>query len=139
MTSEDNGNICLYQQPQTGIGYAAGQKAQFDRIWSDVRVLSASGIVLTVDSAYVTGPYSGNSIIRFNRTNGVFMHQFEDEGLAAPVDIKEYNDYIYACSENAVRKYNRLNGEFIRQHVFFDSMLATFMIFHKNWQLNQGE
>jgi len=139
ITSEDTGNVCAYRQPSSGIGLAPGQQAHFDRIWSSVRVLSASGIVFTVDSVYVTGPFAGNSFIRFDRTTGAFMHQFEDEDLTAPMDVKEYNDYIYVCSNNAVRKYNRLNGEFIRQHASFQTMAASFMIFHKDWRLNMGE
>merc|ERR1711904_334867 len=58
---------------------------------------------VNVDSMYVTGPYSGKAIVRFNRTTGEYMHHFEDEYLNYPVDIKEFRDYLYVCSEDQVR------------------------------------
>jgi len=89
-------------------------KGRFDKVWTNTRVNYANGLDFTVDSMYVTGPYSGKAIVRFNRTTGEYMHHFEDEYLNYPVDIKEFRDYLYVCSEDQVRKYNRLNGEFIK-------------------------
>lgn len=99
----------------------------------------ANGLDFTVDSMYVTGPYSGKAIVRFNRTTGEYMHHFEDEYLNYPVDIKEFRDYLYVCSEDQVRKYNRLNGEFIKTHSQTDGLLSSFLLFHINWNQNLGE
>merc|ERR1719240_927952 len=94
---------------------------------------------VTVDSLYVTGPYSGKAIVRFNRTTGEYMHHFEDEYLNYPVDIKEFRDYLYVCSEDQVRKYNRMNGEFIKTHSQTDGLLGSFLLFHISWAQNLGE
>lgn len=67
------------------------------------------------------------------------MHHFEDEHLTTPTDIKEYKDYVYVCSGNQVRKYNRLNGELIKAHSTHESMAASNMLFHTNWGMNKGE
>jgi len=114
-------------------------KGRFDKVWTNTRVNYANGLDLTVDSLYVTGPYSGKAWVRFNRTTGEYMHHFEDEYLNYPVDIKEFRDYIYICSEDQVRKYNRLNGEFIKTHSQTDGLLSSFLLFHINWNQNLGE
>merc|ERR1711988_1058662 len=114
-------------------------KCRFDKVWTNTRVNYANGLDFTVDSLYVTGPYCGNCIVRFNRTTGEYMHHFEDEYLNYPVDIKEFRDYLYVCSEDQVRKYNRLNGEFIKTHSQTDGLLASFLLFHINWNQNLGE
>jgi hypothetical protein len=114
-------------------------KGRFDKVWTNTRVNYANGLDFTVDSMYVTGPYSGKAIVRFNRTTGEYMHHFEDEYLNYPVDIKEFRDYIYVCSEDQVRKYNRLNGEFIKTHSQTDGLLGSFLLFHINWNQNLGE
>merc|ERR1711975_12498 len=114
-------------------------KGRFDKVWTNTRVNYANGLDFTVDSLYVTGPYCGNCIVRFNRTTGEYMHHFEDEYLNYPVDIKEFRDYLYVCSEDQVRKYNRLNGEFIKTHSQTDGLLGSFLLFHINWNQNLGE
>jgi hypothetical protein len=114
-------------------------KGRFDKVWTNTRVNYANGLDFTVDSMYVTGPYSGKAIVRFNRTTGEYMHHFEDEYLNYPVDIKEFRDYLYVCSEDQVRKYNRLNGEFIKTHSQTDGLLSSFLLFHINWNQNLGE
>jgi len=114
-------------------------KGRFDKVWTNTRVNYANGLDMTVDSIYVTGPYSGKAIVRFNRTTGEYMHHFEDEYLNYPVDIKEFRDYLYVCSEDQVRKYNRLNGEFIKTHSQTDGLLSSFLLFHINWNQNLGE
>merc|ERR1712054_706486 len=114
-------------------------KGRFDKVWTNTRVNYANGLDFTVDSLYVTGPYSGKAIVRFNRTTGEYMHHFEDEYLNYPVDIKEFRDYLYVCSEDQVRKYNRLNGEFIKTHSQTDGLLSSFLLFHINWNQNLGE
>jgi hypothetical protein len=114
-------------------------KGRFDKVWTNTRVNYANGLDFTVDSLYVTGPYSGKAIVRFNRTTGEYMHHFEDEYLNYPVDIKEFRDYLYVCSEDQVRKYNRLNGEFIKTHSQTDGLLGSFLLFHINWNQNLGE
>merc|ERR1711939_951891 len=53
--------------------------------------------------------------------------------------IKEFRDYLYVCSEDQVRKYNRLNGEFIKTHSQTDGLLSSFLLFHINWNQNLGE
>merc|ERR1712100_540077 len=113
-------------------------KGRFDKVWTNTRVNYANGLDLTVDSMYVTGPYSGKAIVRFNRTTGEYMHHFEDEYLNYPVDIKEFRDYLYVCSEDQVRKYNRLNGEFIKTHSQTDGLLGSFLLFHISWAQNLG-
>jgi len=137
VVSQARGQVYQYQAPSQGIGLASGQKARFDRVWSDVRVNSASGIALTVDSLYVTGPFAAG-IVRFNRTNGKYMHHFEDESLQYPSDVKEYKDYLYVANKHQIRKYNRLNGEFIRVHSVLDGMVASHMLFHTSWRMNMG-
>jgi len=114
-------------------------KGRFDKVWTNTRVNYANGLDLTVDSLYVTGPYSGKAIVRFNRTTGEYMHHFEDEYLNYPVDIKEFRDYIYVVSEDQVRKNNRLNGEFIKTHSQTDGLLGSFLLFHISWAQNLGE
>merc|ERR1711918_330461 len=91
---------------------------------TNTRVNYANGLDFTVDSMYVTGPYSGKAIVRFNRTTGEYMHHFEDEYLNYPVDIKEFRDYIYVCSEDQVRKYNRLNASSLRHTHRLTAFLA---------------
>merc|ERR1711970_426600 len=113
-------------------------KGRFDKVWTNTRVNYANGLDFTVDSLYVTGPYSGKAIVRFNRTTGEYMHHFEDEYLNYPVDIKEFRDYLYVCSEDQVRKYNRLNGEFIKTHSQTDGLLGSFLLFHISWAQNLG-
>jgi len=114
-------------------------KGRFDKVWTNTRTNYANGLDLTVDSMYVTGPYCGKCIVRFNRTTGEYMHHFEDEYLNYPVDVKEFRDYIYVCSEDQVRKYNRLNGEFIKTHSQTDGLLSSFLLFHTSWNQNLGE
>jgi hypothetical protein len=114
-------------------------KGRYDKVWTNTRVNYANGIDFTVDSVYVTGPYSGKSIVRFNRTTGEYMHHFEDEYLDYPVDVKEYRDYIYVVSEDQVRKYNRVNGEFIKTHSQTDGLLGSFLLFHRDWAQNLGK
>jgi len=152
VTSESSGNVFTYQMigntlpagttPGTDAHADSGRlqvQAQYDRVWSNMRVQSASGIDFTVDSVYVTGPSSGNAIVRFNRTTGEYIHHFEDDALNEPIDLKEYKDYMYVGSTHQIRKYNRLNGELIRVHSQLAGMVVTNFIFHTNWNHNKGE
>merc|ERR1712054_623485 len=132
------GEEITHNAQQTKLGVNVW-KGRFDKVWTNTRVNYANGLDFTVDSLYVTGPYSGKAIVRFNRTTGEYMHHFEDEYLNYPVDIKEFRDYLYVCSEDQVRKYNRLNGEFIKTHSQTDGLLSSFLLFHINWNQNLGE
>ena len=69
------------------------------------------------------------------------MHNFHDRELVQPTDIKEYNDYLYVADQAQVRKYNRLNGEFIRTHTSGApaNMVASYLLFHSHWDLRVGE
>merc|ERR1712072_723557 len=136
--SNGNGEEITHNAQQLKLGVNVW-KGRFDKVWTNTRVNYANGLDMTWDSIYVTGPYSGKSIVRFNRTTGEYMHHFEDEYLNYPVDIKEFRDYLYVCSEDQVRKYNRLNGEFIKTHSQTDGLLSSFLLFHINWNQNLGE
>jgi hypothetical protein len=136
--SNGNGEEITHNAQQLKLGVNVW-KGRFDKVWTNTRVNYANGIDMTVDSVYVTGPYSGKAIVRFNRTTGEYMHHFEDEYLNYPVDIKEFRDYIYVCSEDQVRKYNRMNGEFIKTHSQTDGLLGSFLLFHISWAQNLGE
>jgi len=135
--SNNNGEEITHNAQQLKLGVNVW-KGRFDKVWTNTRVNYANGLVLTVDSLYVTGPYSGKAIVRFNRTTGEYMHHFEDEYLNYPVDVKEFRDYIYVVSEDQVRKYNRLNGEFIKTHSQTDGLLGSFLLFHISWAQNLG-
>jgi len=135
--SNNNGEEITHNVQQLKLGVNVW-KGRFDKVWTNTRVNYANGLVLTVDSLYVTGPYSGKAIVRFNRTTGEYMHHFEDEYLNYPVDIKEFRDYLYVVSEDQVRKYNRLNGEFIKTHSQTDGLLGSFLLFHISWAQNLG-
>jgi len=113
-------------------------KGAFDKVWTNTRTNYANGIEFTADSMYVTGPYSGKAIVRYNRTDGTYIQHFEDEYLNYPVDIKEYKDYLYVCSNNEVRKYNRYNGEFMKTFSQQNGLLGSFLLFHTNTQENKG-
>eukprot|EP00656_Telonema_subtile_P045559 TRINITY_DN51817_c0_g1_i1.p1 TRINITY_DN51817_c0_g1~~TRINITY_DN51817_c0_g1_i1.p1 ORF type:complete len:534 (-),score=74.92 TRINITY_DN51817_c0_g1_i1:163-1764(-) len=102
-------------------------------VWSDMDVPHVQGIALTADSLYAVGPYPGQAFSRFNRTTGQHLHTFMDEDLSAPVDIREFKDYVYIVSNDQVRKYNRLNGEFIRVHAHFPQALGSSLLFHQDW------
>ena len=74
------------------------------------------------------------------RASDIFMHVFEDAYLSNPTDIREFNDYLYISSRGGVRKYNRLNGEFIKVHVDVGSKLVSSMLFHTYiGRVNVGE
>lgn len=136
--SNGNGEEITHNAQQLKLGVNVW-KGRFDKVWTNTRVNYANGLDMTVDSIYVTGPYSGKAIVRFNRTTGEYMHHFEDEYLNYPVDIKEFRDYIYVCSEDQVRKYNRMNGEFIKTHSQTDGLLGSFLLFHISWAQNLGD
>ena len=113
VASQDTGHINRYVNPG---GFYAGRHAEFDEVWTKVRTPLISAMQLTVDSMYTVGPRPGKAFVRYNRSNGEYLHHFEDEELVDPTDIKEYKDYIYIVCQSGVRKYNRLNGEYIRTH-----------------------
>merc|ERR1719240_1059258 len=164
VTSEYKDHVFRYKQPTWGLYGGYGQPStnggihvtgQYDPATQDTNpqgmgISNGLGeeithnsqqlkLGVTVDSLYVTGPYSGKAIVRFNRTTGEYMHHFEDEYLNYPVDIKEFRDYLYVCSEDQVRKYNRMNGEFIKTHSQTDGLLGSFLLFHISWAQNLGE
>ena len=104
----------------------------------DAEVPHVQGLVLTVDSLYAVGPHPGKTFVRFNRTSGAFMHHFEDEDLKEPTDIKVFNDYVYIVTNSQVRKYNRLNGEFIRVHATHPTLVGASLLFHQSWDDYKG-
>jgi len=137
VSSQDRGQVYLYQQPVTGL-YNGLNQARFDRVLTDTRTPFINGIALTVDSLYAVGPYPGETVVRYNRTTGRYMHHFEDKDLARPTDIQEFKDYLYVASQIGIRKYNRLNGEFIRTHVATSGWEPNTLLFHQTHQQNKG-
>ena len=144
VSSEHSGTIFAYRPP-AGVIFAADKAyhntkvcSVYDKVWSNTRVTSASGMAFTVDSVYVTGPDAGKAIVRFNRTNGEYIHHFQDDHLTRPTDINEYNDYVYVLDEHKINKYNRLNGERIRVHSVFAGMVGSNFIFHQGWDFDRG-
>jgi len=115
VASQDTGHINLYKPPASGFDVGLGP-APYEKVWTNVRTPQISGMDLTVDSMYTVGPRPGKAFVRYLRADGNYMHHFEDENLLNPTDIKEYKDYVYIVSKNGIRKYNRLNGEYIRTH-----------------------
>jgi len=144
VSSEHSGTIFAYRPP-TGATWAVDKAVHskvcsvYDKVWSNTRVTSASGMAFTVDSVYVTGPDAGRAVVRFNRTTGEYMHHFQDDLLARPTDINEYNDYVYVLDEDKIIKYNRLNGERIRVHSKLTGMVGSNFNFHRSWSHDKGE
>jgi len=140
LSSQDTGHVYRYEQPASGLYVGLGP-ARFSKVWTDMRTPFINGFELTVDSVYTVGPHPGQTFVRFNRTTGKYLHHFEDENLINPTDLKEYKDYIYVASKNGIRKYNRLNGEYIRTHVRTVGLHLdpNTILFHTTHVQNQGE
>lgn len=149
VSSEYTDKVLRFDVPPKTRRGADKFKGQFKDVYTDTRVNYANGLDLNEDSLYVTGPYSGQAIVRFNRFTGKYIGHFHDPDLKYPVDLKLYHkdenpnstnpEYIYCASENEIRKYHSKTGEFLGVHAEYPNLMASSMMFHKNWNTPRGK
>jgi len=114
----------------------SGQGPLYTR-FSPVPMREVRSFDMSADSVYVTSPALGSAVTQFNRSTGEHVLNIEDPYMRSPSDVKIFNNFLYVCGENDVRKYNRYDGELMGTFINMD-MACSFMIFHASWEPNRG-
>jgi len=122
----------------------------FKSTWTDKKINTAYGIAfgqdcswnpsgaIVTDAAdsvqtgylYVTGPYAGKVIVKFDQNNGTYIEHFEDRDLQAPMGLVYYDATLYVLDHNTIRTYDAETGEFLEVFTSHDGMDGTYLLFH---------
>jgi len=106
----------------------------FKAKFTDKKVNYANGLAFgtheQTSNLYVTGPYAGKVIVKFDQNNGTYIEHFEDNALQYPLGMV-YNDRtLYVLDKNTIRTYDAETGEFLEVWSAHDGMMGSYLLFH---------
>jgi hypothetical protein len=94
----------------------------------------ANGLVFGTTAAtqhlYVTGPYAGKVIVKFDWNNGTYIEHFEDRDMQYPLGMVYYQDTLFVNDQNTIRTYDAETGEFLEVWASHDGMMGSYILFH---------
>jgi hypothetical protein len=111
-------------------------KGVFKAKFTDKAVSTAHGFAFgDADTAskglYVTGPYAGSLIIKFDQANGKYVSHIEDKDLKRPMGMAIHDGVLYVLDKDSVRTYDPETGEFLEVFVTEKGMNGNHLVFHE--------
>ena len=89
-----------------------------------------AGVESGPGGVFMTGPYAGQVIVKFDMNNGTYIEHFEDKDLRRPTDMEYDNKHLYVLDGATIRTYDAETGEFLEVWSSKDGMDGTHMLFH---------
>merc|ERR1711998_84858 len=106
----------------------------FKSKFTDKKVNYANGLVMghhaETTHLYVTGPYAGKVIVKFDINNGTYIVHFEDRDLQYPLGMVYHEQTIYLCDKHTIKTYDAETGEFLEVWSSHDGMMGSYILFH---------
>merc|ERR1711907_184173 len=106
----------------------------FKSKFTDKKVNYANGLVFGTHAEtshlYVTGPYAGKVIAKFDQNNGTYIEHFEDRDLQYPLGMVYHEQTLYVNDKNTIRTYDAETGEFLEVWSSHDGMMGSYILFH---------
>jgi len=106
----------------------------FKSKFTDKKVNYANGLVFGTDAQskhlYVTGPYAGKVIVKFDQSNGTYIEHFEDRDMQYPLGMVYYQSTLFVNDKNTIRTYDSETGEFLEVWSSHDGMMGSYLLFH---------
>merc|ERR1711998_34398 len=106
----------------------------FKSKFTDKKVNYANGLVMghhaETTHLYVTGPYAGKVIVKFDINNGTYIEHFEDRDLQYPLGMVYHEQTLYVNDKNTIRTYDAETGEFLEVWSSHDGMMGSYILFH---------
>jgi hypothetical protein len=111
----------------TAYGLAIGQDTTWD---TQGRIVTTYADSIHTGYLYVTGPYAGKVIVKFDQNNGTYIEHFEDRDLRRPMGMVYYDLTLYVLDMNTIRTYDAETGEFLEVFTSHDGMQGVYILFH---------
>jgi len=117
-----------------GLNMASGFAFSHQRILSANKFEGLVGAVKRVAGLekepdfFMTGQYSGNSILRYNGSSGEAINTLRDRDLVRGSGIVANGDFLYVASFSSVRKYDITTGKLADVVALSEGMLLGHMI-----------
>jgi hypothetical protein len=111
----------------TAYGLAFGQDTSWD---SSGRIVTTAADSVQTGYLYVTGPYAGKVIVKFDQNNGTYIEHFEDRDLQRPTAMVYHQQTLYLLDGNTIKTYDAETGEFLEVFSSHDGMQGTYLVFH---------
>jgi hypothetical protein len=143
VSDEREGQLMRFNQPSHGLDFndlAMGVdtfQGKFEKVWTDTKMDMVHAFDITPHSVYLTSPHA-NIIVRYNRTDGAYIDHFTDPELTRAVAIKAHGSTLHVCSGEQLRTYQQITGEFFRIAIHRKGMKCASLLFHTDWDQNQG-
>merc|ERR1711934_750082 len=106
----------------------------FKAKFTDKKVNYANGLVFGTHTEtshlYVTGPYAGKVIVKFDQNNGTYIEHFEDRDLQQPMGLVYHEQTLYVLDQNTIRTYDAETGEFLEVFTSHDGLMGSYLLFH---------
>jgi hypothetical protein len=106
----------------------------FKSKFTDKKVNYANGLVFGTHAEtshlYVTGPYAGKVIVKFDQNNGTYIEHFEDRDMQYPLGMVYYEETLYVNDKNTIRTYDAETGEFLEVWSSHDGLMGSYLLFH---------
>merc|ERR1711998_361032 len=132
---------CVVQPTESGRSEHEDAVIQFQNTsgafkskFTDKKVNYANGLVMgwhqQTSYLYVTGPYAGKVIVKFDMNNGTYIEHFEDRDLQYPLGMVYHEQTLYVNDKNTIRTYDAETGEFLEVWSSHDGMMGSYILFH---------
>jgi len=106
----------------------------FKAKFTDKKVNYANGVVFgshgQTSHLYVTGPYAGKVIVKFDQNNGTYIEHFEDRDMQYPLGMVYHEQTLYVNDKNTIRTYDAETGEFLEVWSSHDGLMGSYLLFH---------
>jgi hypothetical protein len=106
----------------------------FKSKFTDKKVNYANGLVFGTHAEtshlFVTGPYAGKVIVKFDQNNGTYIEHFEDRDMQYPLGMVYYEQTLYVNDKNTIRTYDAETGEFLEVWSSHDGLMGSYILFH---------
>jgi len=106
----------------------------FKAKFTDKKVNYANGLAIGTDDQtthlYVTGPYAGKVIVKFDINNGSYIEHFEDRDMQYALGMFYMDRTIYLCDKHTIKTYDAETGEFLEVWASHPGMMCAYMVPH---------
>merc|ERR1711977_621320 len=106
----------------------------FKSKFTDKKINYANGLVFgshaETSHLYVTGPYAGKVIVKFDQNNGTYIEHFEDRDMQYPLGMVYHEQTLYVNDKNTIRTYDAETGEFLEVWSSHDGLMGSYLLFH---------
>jgi len=135
--TEHKGDIFISSGEDDGVIQFQGgtTKGVFKAKFTDKNIPAAQGFTFgnlnqMTKGLYVTGPYTGGLILKFDQASGKYVTQFHDEELKRPIGMVMHDSVLYVLDGDSVRTYDPETGEVLEVFVKKQGMNANYVVFH---------